>query len=275
MPYRCLVRNCATAASFGPSGAGQRGAVYCGRHCPPGYQNVIAKRCIALPPHVPPSALQSKCSRVASFGPPGASPQGATSCAQHQLLGYQNVRAGSCAAGGCAKRPTHGLPSETRATHCSEHRPDGSRPFFKEGRAGRCEAGGCWKTASFGPPGARRGTRCARHRLDGQCNLRAKRCVFCKTIPSYAPPGGSRGDASHCVRHYPSGYLDVVTRLCEVPGCAKSASYGMPVGEQIGKQGAVSRFGATMRAPTRCVEHRLDGQTSHYHIKLAELAKLT
>ena len=74
----------------------------------------------------------------------------------------------NCAADGCTKRPSYGLPGG-RPTHCAKHKEDGMVDVISP----RCAADGCTKHPSFGLPDGRP-THCAKHKDDGMVNVTSK-----------------------------------------------------------------------------------------------------
>ena len=210
---RCKHLDCKTRPTFGPIGGSQKDAEYCKDHKPPGYINVKDKRC-------------KLCDTIPTFGPIGGSKKDAEYCADHKPLGYENVCNKRCKHQDCKTTPTFGPigGSQKDAEYCKDHKPSGYVDVCNK----RCKL--CDTKPTFGPIGGSQkdAEYCKDHKPPGYADVCSKRCKLCDTQPSYGLIGGSKKDAEYCKDHKPAfGYVNVVSKRCKL--CDTIPTFG-PIG---------------------------------------------
>ena len=85
----------------------------------------------------------------------------------------------------------------------------------------------CGKRASFGPPGGKPVT-CKPHSENGYIDLVHKKCEYpgCKTQANHGDPDIKK--KIHCAKHASNGEIDITHKKCEYPGCKTQANHGDP-----------------------------------------------
>ena len=101
----------------------------------------------------------------------------------------------------------------------------------------KCTAEGCGKSAAYGVD-YKNPLRCGQHKQVGDEDVKHARCCHkgCKKPPNFGP----EYKAIACKLHKEGEWKDVLSKLCESPGCRVAATFGLKGGR-----------------PKRCATHKL------------------
>ncbi len=166
------------------------------------------------------TCMHEKCAKRASFGIPGDSK--ASFCKQHKAVAMKSFDTRSCAEAGCKKRPNFSMPHERLATHCYDHKT--TNMISRDKRI--CKKDGCPHRARFAMPGEKPWF-CLIHMTQDMVNVTQQVCQYpgCHKYPCYGYPSKDLHckKTTHCVHHHCVGMVNVKRKTCTAPLCTAYA----------------------------------------------------
>ncbi len=206
---KCIDEDCKKQALYGLPGTTAR--IYCGKHRPNGYINVVGRRC----------QFPLGCRKFPSYGPPET--MRALMCADHKLEGHVSISYNMCQHPGCGSHANFGIKGTKTVLYCGTHKDP---TLHVNVRSKKCAEPGCDSIPSYTAPGSTKMTHCGKHAgcvEDGWKNRRMKHCIGtnCNRTAVYGP---KYGRLVHCPEHRVHG--DAPSVFCTADNCFKEASYG-------------------------------------------------
>lgn len=265
----CLAPGCPKQPNYGPPGIGSAGALYCAEHRLDWHRDVKNRRCAA-----------AGCEARALYGVPGLPHSGrgrptrpgygpATHCARHRPEGSFDCHNKLCAADGCRRKPSYGMPlldaslvgldarlaGLDASLDGSDASLDGSDARLV-GTDARLDGSDARLDGSDARLERVKATHCARHRLEGSMRTvaegtgratrprAARLCAAagCAQHAIFGQPDSKAAGARYCADHRLEGWWDARIRRCDAADCLKNPSFGT---ETTG-----ARY---------CADHRPDG----------------
>lgn len=167
------------------------------------------------------TCMHDQCAKRASFGIPGDSK--ATFCKQHKTTAMKSFDNRVCMGSGCNKRPNYCMPHERLATHCYDHKT--TDMISRDKRI--CRKDGCLHRARFALPGEKPEV-CLIHMSKDMVNVTRQVCQYpgCQKYPCYGYPSKDLQackKTTHCVHHHCAGMVNVKQKTCTAPLCTAYA----------------------------------------------------